>query len=165
VFVRGGGSIVVGDDVRIEAFASLSASKGGRLEIGSMCEIRGFALVEGDTGELVIGDRSSVNPFCLLNGYGGLRIGKNVRIASHAVLLSSSHHIADPATPIVEQGIEGRSTLIEDDVWIGSHAIILGGSRVGAGSVIGAGSIVTGAIPPGVVAVGAPAKVIRSRLE
>lgn len=51
---------------------------------------------------------------------------------------------------------------VEDDCFIGAHCTLLLGATVGAGSVIGAGSIVTGKIPEGVVAVGAPAKPLKS---
>jgi acetyltransferase-like isoleucine patch superfamily enzyme len=51
---------------------------------------------------------------------------------------------------------------VADDCFLGAHCVLLPGAKVGVGSVIGSGSIVTGEIPPGVVAVGAPAKPVRS---
>lgn len=51
---------------------------------------------------------------------------------------------------------------VADCCFIGAHCVFLPGARVGVGSVIGCGSIVTGEIPPGVVAIGAPAKPIKS---
>lgn len=51
---------------------------------------------------------------------------------------------------------------IADNCFIGAHCVLLPGARVGAGSVIGSGSIVSGVIPPSVVAIGAPAKPVRS---
>jgi acetyltransferase-like isoleucine patch superfamily enzyme len=51
---------------------------------------------------------------------------------------------------------------VADDCFLGAHSVLLLGARVGAGSVIGSGSIVTGEIPAGVVAVGAPAKPIKT---
>jgi len=53
--------------------------------------------------------------------------------------------------------------VIGNDVWIGTRVIILPGVEIGSGSVIGAGSIVSRSIPPYSIAVGAPAKVIRTR--
>ena len=50
---------------------------------------------------------------------------------------------------------------IEDNVFVGSRSIILKGVTIGKDSVIGAGSVVVRSIPPGVIAAGNPAKVIR----
>jgi acetyltransferase-like isoleucine patch superfamily enzyme len=51
---------------------------------------------------------------------------------------------------------------IADDCFLGAHCILLPGARVGVGSVIGSGSVVTGEIPPGVVAIGTPARPFKS---
>ena len=51
--------------------------------------------------------------------------------------------------------------MIEDKVWIGSNAVVLPAVRIGYGSVVGAGSVVSRDIPPMVVAVGVPARVLR----
>jgi maltose O-acetyltransferase len=52
--------------------------------------------------------------------------------------------------------------ILEENVWLGARVIVLRGVTIGAGSAIGAGSVVTRDIPPRSLAVGAPAKVIRS---
>jgi acetyltransferase-like isoleucine patch superfamily enzyme len=51
---------------------------------------------------------------------------------------------------------------VADRCFLGAHCILLPGARIGVGSVIGSGSIVTGEIPSGVVAVGTPAKPIKT---
>lgn len=163
LMVTGARRISLGDDARIEAFAVLSAAPGGRLDIGSQCEVSSFARIDADTGSIAIGDHSSVNSFCLINGFGGVRIGNGVRIASHCVILSSTHNFDDPAMPIHAQGVSGKPTVIGDDVWIGAHCVIVGGVEIGAHSVVGAGSIVLADIPPNSVAAGAPARVLRTR--
>ncbi len=53
-----------------------------------------------------------------------------------------------------------RPIVIEDDVYVGEKAIILGGSKIGAGSIVGAGSVVRQVIPPGSVIQGNPAKIV-----
>ncbi len=54
---------------------------------------------------------------------------------------------------------------IADYCFLGAHCVLLPGAKVGEGSVIGSGSIVTGEIPPGVIAIGAPAKPVKSAEE
>lgn len=51
---------------------------------------------------------------------------------------------------------------VADHCFIGAHCVLLPGSRIGVGSIVGSGSVVTGEIPAGVVAVGAPARPIKS---
>jgi acetyltransferase-like isoleucine patch superfamily enzyme len=163
LLLSGARRIRLGDGCRIESFSALSTVGNGRIEIGSGSEVRSFARLEADVGYIVIGDQSSVNPFSLLSGFGGLRIGNQVRIASHCVILSSTHLHHDAGIPIYEQGVEQKETVIGDDVWIGSHAVIVGGVTIGAHSIVGAGAVVTGDIPPYTVAAGIPARVIRTR--
>jgi acetyltransferase-like isoleucine patch superfamily enzyme len=54
---------------------------------------------------------------------------------------------------------------VADRCFIGAHCVLLPGAKVGAGSVIGACSLVTGEIPPGVVAVGAPARPVKAAAD
>jgi sugar O-acyltransferase (sialic acid O-acetyltransferase NeuD family) len=58
--------------------------------------------------------------------------------------------------------VSGRVT-IEDEVFVGTGAVIIEGVRIGRGAVIGAGAVVTKDVPPGVTAVGVPAKPIAGR--
>jgi acetyltransferase-like isoleucine patch superfamily enzyme len=51
---------------------------------------------------------------------------------------------------------------VADRCFLGAHCVLLPGAKVGAGCVIGSGAIITGEIPPGVVAIGAPARPVRS---
>ena len=104
----------------------------------------------------------------------GIFIGDNVGIAAYCYLRTSNHKIDNVNIPILQQGHDFKSLsykdanysiIIEDDVWIGAHSIILSGSHVGQGSVISAGSVVSSKIPPYSIVVGNPARVIKSRLN
>jgi acetyltransferase-like isoleucine patch superfamily enzyme len=165
LLISGANRIELGDDTRVESFVALTVSPGGRIQIGSGCELRSFARLEADTGFIVIGNNCSVNPFCLLSGYGGLQIGNDVRIASHCVVLSSTHRYDDATLPIQAQGVVREGTEIGDDVWLGSHVVVVAGVRIGAHSIIGAGAVVLDEIPPFAVAAGVPARVVRMRTE
>ena len=58
-----------------------------------------------------------------------------------------------------------RGIIIEDDVWVGSRAIILNGVTVGRGSIIAAGSVVTKSVPSYSVVAGCPARMIKFRWD
>jgi len=86
-------------------------------------------------------------------------IGAHVMIAPNVTITPTGHPVdAETRRPGAQFSIPVR---IGDDVWIGSNAVILPGVSIGEGAVIGAGSVVTKDIPPGVVAVGNPCRVIR----
>jgi acetyltransferase-like isoleucine patch superfamily enzyme len=155
----------LGKNVQISSRAVLSigGAEGERIVIGDACEIHRGAILATYRGWIEIGARSSVNPYSMLYGHGGLQIGSDVRIAAHCVIVPANHRFADPDRPIRAQGIEAQGIAIGDDVWIGAHVTVLDGSTIGRGSVIAAGSVVSGDIPEYSIAAGAPARVLRSR--
>ncbi len=92
-------------------------------------------------------------------------IGSNVMMAPAVTILSSSHEFKDTTRPMIEQGTRMRqSVTIGNDVWIGTHVIILPGVHVGNHTIVGAGSVVTKDIPDYAIVAGNPAKVLKSRL-
>ncbi len=91
-----------------------------------------------------------------------ITIGDHVVVGANTTITDSDFHPLDPALrrrdPLAGQT---RPVIIEDDVFIGMNCLILKGVTIGAASVIGAGSVVTRSIPPGVIAAGNPARVVR----
>lgn len=115
-------------------------------------------------GHIKIGSNTKISPYTIIQGNGkGVSIGKNGLIAGHCLLISANHNFDRLDIPITEQKENSKGIVIEDDVWIGAGCRILDGVTIGQGSVIGAGSVVNKSIPPYSVAVGIPAKVIKSR--
>ncbi|UCM89242.1 sugar O-acetyltransferase [Streptomyces marincola] len=88
-----------------------------------------------------------------------IRIGHGVMTAP-SVTLTTTGHPVHPARR-VDFARFSEPIVIEDKVWIGSNVVVLPGVRIGYGSVIGAGSVVAKDVPPMVVAVGTPCRVLR----
>lgn len=166
-FVGDLNNIIIEDGVSIGDHVLLHAHRdGGRIRIGARCLIKQFAQIMSYPGGVVeIGSDSSVNPFCVLYGHGGLSIGSKVRIATHTVMIPANHRFEDPDKPITNQGLVRKGITIADDVWIGANCTICDGVSIGTGSVIGAGSVVTRDIPPMTVAVGVPARPVKERRQ
>lgn len=88
-----------------------------------------------------------------------IHIGDGVMIAPNVTLATTGHPVHPERR--VDFARFSEPIVIEDKVWIGSNVVVLPGVRIGCGSVIGAGSVVSRDIPPLVVAVGSPARVLR----
>ena len=110
-----------------------------------------------------VGDNVGISEFSWIDGNGKVEIGDFVRIGPYVSIISFNHKFADKSTPIKLQGKVLLPVIIEDDVWIGSKAQILAGTKIGKGAVIGAGTIITKDVPPYAVIVGNPAKIIKYR--
>ena len=99
-------------------------------------------------------------------GEGKVEIGKGTSIGANAIILS---HTADMVHGYL--GPEPQAprkyfiTKIEDNVQIGTGAIILGGVHISEGAIIGAGAVVTKDIPSWAIAIGIPAKVVGDRRD
>jgi acetyltransferase-like isoleucine patch superfamily enzyme len=110
-----------------------------------------------------IGQDTFIGPSVSIMGPGDIKIGKHCLIAAHTAMYANNHNFADLTEPIKYQGITCKGIVIEDDCWLGHGVKVLDGVTIGRGSVIGAGAVVTKDIPPFSVAVGIPARVIKSR--
>ncbi len=114
------------------------------------------------TGTPQIGDGTWIGAFTLIDGQGGLVIGKGCNISSGAQILTHStvfRCISEGQIPI-----QLRPTVLEDYVFVGSNAVILMGSRIGHHSIIGAGAVILEGttVEPYSLMVGVPAKFVRN---
>lgn len=140
---------------------------GNNIKVGNHFSADRYCRLYSDSNaEITVGDNVSLNKNVMINARGGgkISIGNNCLIAPNVVIRSNNHVIDDIAVPIKEQGATEGYIILEDDVWIGSNAVILPNVRIGKGAVIGAGAVVTKDIEPYAIAVGVPAKKIKSRL-
>jgi acetyltransferase-like isoleucine patch superfamily enzyme len=114
-------------------------------------------------GEPEIGEGTWIGAFTLIDGQGGLKIGKGCDISCGASILTHST-ARRCVTERRYSSIDRKPTLIEDYVFIGENATVLMGARIGHHSIVGAGAVVTqdAVIPPYSLVVGVPARVVRS---
>lgn len=109
---------------------------------------------------ITIGARSFLNYNCVLLDCNRIAIGEAVQIAPGVHIYTATHPLdaalrrsgAEQALPVV----------IGDGVWIGGGAIVCPGVTIGENTVVGAGSVVVGDLPPNVLAVGNPCRVVRA---
>lgn len=107
---------------------------------------------------LNVGQCSHINQGCIVDARGFIRVGENVSISHRVSLITGSHNINSPSFYGVFKPI-----IIDDYVFVGCNATILGGTHLGEGCVVCAGAVVTKDVPPYCVVAGVPAKVIAER--
>ena len=107
-----------------------------------------------------IGARTFINWGLIAIDVAPITIGDDVQIGPNAQLLTATH----PTEPEPRRAKwEGSAPItIGDNVWLGGGVIVCPGVTIGANTVVGAGSVVIRDLPAGVVAVGHPARVVRS---
>jgi maltose O-acetyltransferase len=108
---------------------------------------------------LRVGARTFANFGLVALDVAPIVIGDDVQIGPNVQLLAATHPLDAEARRAKWES--GRPITIGDNVWLGGGAIVLAAVTIGENSVIGAGAVVTRDVPPNVVAVGNPARVIR----
>jgi acetyltransferase-like isoleucine patch superfamily enzyme len=112
---------------------------------------------------LIIADRSYIGRNSFLNIFHPITIGKDVLIGPYTYITTANHGFSQREIPIKDQPFYGAPIIIEDDVWLGTHVVILPGVNIGKGAIIAAHSLVNRDVPPYEVWGGVPAKFLKSR--
>jgi len=140
-----GSRIVIGEDVRIDAFVKIKPV--------------------GGSGDIVIGRGSYINSGTVIYSGNGITIGCNVLIAANCTIVGSDHEYRSASHTIKEQRFTPSrgGVVIEDDVWLGAGATVLEGARLRQGCVLGAMSMARGELEAYGVYAGVPAALIGRR--
>ncbi len=117
-----------------------------------------FPPFNADCGKNIhVGRDVFINSGCKFQDQGGIYLGDRALIG-HNVVLATLNHPLDPAR---RSGLEPAPIRLEEDVWIGSGAIVLPGVTIGRGAVVAAGAVVTRDVPALTVVGGTPARPLK----
>ena len=146
---------------RVSRLADIEDSlRGTRFVVGAHSMIDSFVKFKpaGGSGDVIIGEHVAINSGCVIYSGHGIRIGNHVAIAANCTLAPVNHAHAGRDCRIDEQGFlpSRGGIVIEDDVWIGAHCVLLDGTVLRRGCVLGAGSLVRGEVPAYSVQAGNP---------
>ena len=146
--------------------------------------VQGNVLEALDDGRLQIGDNTLLEPMCWITISDGARVrigagtflnigtmiaathevtvGDHVMFANHCFVGDANHRFDNPDIPITWQGFQSSGPVhIGSNCWFGANCVVTSGVTIGDRCVIGANSVVTHDLPPGVIAVGSPARVLK----
>jgi acetyltransferase-like isoleucine patch superfamily enzyme len=130
-----------------------------RFQLGDRSWVAAGAMIRGTV---------HIHSDCSVNAYaniaGTVSIGPGCRIASFASIYGFNHGFARTDIFIKDQPVTSAGVVLREDVWVGTHAVIVDGVEIGAHCVVAAGAVVTKSFPPYSIIAGNPARVIRDRL-
>lgn len=165
-----------GNGFKCNGVPIIDINKGCKLSIGSSFKINNGVhfnqigrqqpcfFIADHGGIISIGDNVGMSSTAIVC-HKEIRIGNNVRIGGNTVIYDTDFHNLDNNKRIAIQEdistVGKKAVIIEDDVFIGAHSIILKGVTIGHSSIIGAGSIVTKSIPANQIWAGNPAHFIK----
>lgn len=139
---------------RIRMGADVYIGKGS-----SLCIVRG---ADGRPGEIKVGDRVWVTSRLTVYAEKRVVIEDNVLIAGGVFISDASRGHATAEVPYRDQPNEDAAEIvIGEGSWLGQNCVIMPGVKIGRRCIIGSNSVVTRSLPPGSVAVGAPARIVK----
>lgn len=168
-------NLVLGKNVNYFPSAIFITSGDGEIRLEDEVYIGRDVELGAGTGKIIIHDGASIQDRCII--VGDIEIGRYCTISLNVHMSSGRHYynfkpelyIRDQDTMVQANPVlaekHSQKVTIEDDCWLGINSVIMSGITVGKGSIIGANSVVTKNVEPYSIMVGAPAKLIKKRLD
>jgi len=168
VVLRHPRKIHIGDRVVVSDGAIVDARGEGNegIRIGDDVLIGQRALVQCKGGSIHLDDRVAIGAYTGLFAIGTnvLHIEADVMIGPYAYLGGTQYHRDRLDIPMTQQGHDLRGGIrVEAGAWIGAHANVMDGIRIGRGAIVAAGAVVTRNVDDHAIVAGVPAKVIGHR--
>ena len=112
---------------------------------------------------MFIGDGCRFAGGCVISAVSQISIGREVLVARNVYIADHDHAYADTSQAILHQGVAsvGR-VVVGDGAWLGQNCVVTSGVHIGRGAIVAANSVVTKDVPDYSLAVGAPARVVKS---
>lgn len=108
--------------------------------------------------KLTVGDHVWIGQGVWIDNIDHVVLGSHVCVSQEAYFCTGSHDYRSQSFDLVTKPIR-----VDDGAWITARVTLLGGAVVGANAIVTAGSVVSGEVPPGVIAGGVPAQTIKPR--
>jgi len=149
--------------VRLSGEGRVSVGAGVFVGAGSWIQVIEKDARPGIEPEIVIGDGTSIAGSCVLSAAHSIRIGRKVLMARNVYVADHGHAFADTGAAVLDQGLRDiRPVRIGDGAWLGQNVFVGPGVSIGRGAVVGANSVVLSDVPDHAIAVGAPARIVRT---
>lgn len=139
---------------------------GKNVELTAWDKYNAYNSIQTFNPEIVIGNGTCIRDYSHITAINSIKIGNGVLTGLGVLITDNAHGTSTPNLADIPPSLRplhsNGAVVIEDNVWIGSYAMIMPGVTIGKGSIIAAGSVVTHNVPEYSVAAGVPATVIKT---
>jgi acetyltransferase-like isoleucine patch superfamily enzyme len=156
--------ISLGSGVLIDDNAALDVrGRDGRIEIADRVSIGRLTTIAAKHGSISLKAGCNIGSYCRIATNSRVEIGESVLVGAYCYIGPGNHTEGTADEPLITRPMNIRGGVsIGDHAWLGARVTVLDGVRIGRNAIIGAHSLVKDDIPDDAVAVGTPAKVIRT---
>lgn len=157
--IKIGDHVVVDDNVVLDA----KGQDNQGIIIGNGVFLGRNTILNCKNGDIILGDNVNMGFNCQIYSASCVKVGKNNLVAAYCYLVGGTHKFDSLEVSPLEQERQSEGIVMEDNLWLGAGAKVLDGVTIGRDSIIGTGAVVNSDIPEYSIAVGIPAKVLKSR--
>lgn len=153
VFKVKSATIIIGNNTLIN-----SNNFGYHLNMFSKCKL----MADRPNSKIIIGDNCRIHATCI-HAFTEIIIGNRVLIAANTQIIDGNGHLLSMENPEnrINTTDNGKPIQIQDDVWLGTNVLVLGGVTIGKGAVVSANTVVNKDVPPYSIVGGNPMSVLK----
>ena len=165
VVLRHPAKIHLGDDAVIDDLVLLDAkgTTNRGIRIGNGVFLGRGTILSCKDGDIELGDHVNIGFHSEIFSGSQVTVGRHGLFAAYTYLVGGGHEFEQAGVPVIEQERRSKGITVGENVWLGAGAKVMDGVRIADHVVVGAGAVVTEDLPAGAVAVGVPARVVRTR--
>lgn len=157
--IRIGDNVVIDDNCLLDA----KGESNHGITIGSGVFIGRNTILHCKNGDIEIGNDANIGFNCDIASSSRIRIGPKTLLAAYSYIIGGGHDFSRAGVAVMDQQRVALGVDIGEACWIGAHVTVQDGVTIGDHTIIGTAAVVNENLPPHSVAVGIPARVIRTR--
>jgi len=168
IMLRHPHKIRIGDGAIIDENVNLDAKGENNrgISLGQGVFVGRNSILSCKDGDISLGANTNIGFNCVLATTSSIELGADNIIAAYTYIIGGGNYHIDGIDTVMAQAYdyEGKGGVrLRDDVWLGAHVSVLDGVTIEQGCVVSAGAVVTKNLPQNSIAMGVPARVIRTR--
>ncbi|MBI4667338.1 MAG: acyltransferase [Nitrospinae bacterium] len=150
---------IIDDGVLLDA----KGADNNGISLGANSYIGRGTVLSCKEGDIVIGDYANISTWCNISSNSKIIIGEKTLLGPYVSIFATRHNFDRLDEAILDQAWSSKGITLGANCWLGAKVTVLDGVTVGDNTVVGAGAVINADLPPNVVAVGMPARVVRER--